>query len=279
MKSPILAKLEQFAAHNNELELLEAKLGEFNPLKVLKVEGHEIRHSNVLAWLLSPNASHGLGDKFLKKILVELAMSVEGGGLPLSVTQIQSANFFDVQVLREYRNVDILIISRLNKLVLMIENKLYAKPSNSQIKDYVANLKSEFVGCRVVPVLLTLADASPDAVEFPCLLLTHEKVFLIVKSIVNLYRENLNSKVLDFIGFYLKSLGVITMQDNNEVIKLCKEIYRQHKDAIDAINEYGVTSSLSAIFDEFSKRHPLEETYRNNSTFWFMPKEFNEETI
>jgi hypothetical protein len=274
MKEPGLIKLEEFVAHNDKLELLEAKLGEFNPLRVLKMESYEIRHSNILAWLLGPNENHGLGDKFLKKFLVELAISPEDTSLPLSITQIQGMNFFDVQILREDRNTDILIISKINKLILLIENKVYANPSSAQIKNYAADLKKNYPNYQIVPVLLTLTADSVDPSDFSCLILTYEHVFSIIKSIVDLYKGNLNSKVLDFISFYLKSLGVITMQDNNEIVKLCKEIYKQHKDAIDTINEYGKTSSLGTVFDEFSKKNPLVETYRNNSNFWFLPEEF-----
>ena len=45
------ANLQKFVANNYVLESLEAKLNEFNPLKVLKVDQYEIRHSNVISGL------------------------------------------------------------------------------------------------------------------------------------------------------------------------------------------------------------------------------------
>jgi hypothetical protein len=48
---------------------LHQKFNQFNPLKVLRVDQFEIRHSNVLAWLLDPTENHHLGSFFVQKIL------------------------------------------------------------------------------------------------------------------------------------------------------------------------------------------------------------------
>ena len=39
----------------------------FNPFDVLRYSDYEIRHSNVLAWLLQPNETHRIGDAFLRE--------------------------------------------------------------------------------------------------------------------------------------------------------------------------------------------------------------------
>jgi Trp operon repressor len=45
-----------------ELSALEALLSRFNIFRILRAARHEIRHSNMLAWLLTPDENHGLGD-------------------------------------------------------------------------------------------------------------------------------------------------------------------------------------------------------------------------
>ena len=50
-----------------ELTELEAALSRFNIFRVLRADKHEIRHSNMLAWLFEPEESHGLGDRFLRR--------------------------------------------------------------------------------------------------------------------------------------------------------------------------------------------------------------------
>jgi hypothetical protein len=44
----------------------------FNPFRILGVERYEIRHVNTLAWLLNPEESHGMGDRFLRLFLSQV---------------------------------------------------------------------------------------------------------------------------------------------------------------------------------------------------------------
>ena len=52
----------RFQAYHREL----LKPREFNTFDVLQYADYEIRHSNVLAWLLRPGDTHGIGARFLK---------------------------------------------------------------------------------------------------------------------------------------------------------------------------------------------------------------------
>lgn len=47
------------------LESLSKWTNELNIFDVLKISRAEIRHSNMLGWLMDPNENHGLGDSFL----------------------------------------------------------------------------------------------------------------------------------------------------------------------------------------------------------------------
>ncbi len=60
-----IKSLSSLLADKNFISLSD-EISSFNPFKVLKLESHEIRHSNVLAWLFNPNESHNLGTKFLE---------------------------------------------------------------------------------------------------------------------------------------------------------------------------------------------------------------------
>ena len=41
---------------------------DFNAFDVLRYSDYEIRHSNVLAWLLTPGETHGVGAAFLRSV-------------------------------------------------------------------------------------------------------------------------------------------------------------------------------------------------------------------
>jgi hypothetical protein len=58
--------LQNFLLDIQCLDELLPWTGKFNLFDVLKISRTEIRHSNVLGWLLDPNENHGFGDAFLK---------------------------------------------------------------------------------------------------------------------------------------------------------------------------------------------------------------------
>ncbi|OLO26789.1 hypothetical protein BTR23_22150 [Alkalihalophilus pseudofirmus] len=64
--------LEAFLLDIEILEQIETKLANFNVFETLNMYHTEIRHSNVLAWLMKPNENHGLGDLFIKKLIQEV---------------------------------------------------------------------------------------------------------------------------------------------------------------------------------------------------------------
>ncbi|WP_058764604.1 PD-(D/E)XK nuclease family protein [Exiguobacterium chiriqhucha] len=63
--------------NSTEFNRLHQQFHQFNPLKVLRVDQYEIRHSNVLAWLFDPNENHRLGSFFLRKVLMNLITKPE----------------------------------------------------------------------------------------------------------------------------------------------------------------------------------------------------------
>ena len=56
------------------MELLKARINRFNPFKILKVQDHEIRYSNVLAWILDPSDNHNFDDRILKRFLLKVLL-------------------------------------------------------------------------------------------------------------------------------------------------------------------------------------------------------------
>ena len=69
---------------------LNQQVNSFNALKILKLENYEIRHSNILAWLLDPKENHGLHDYCLRKMLEHLILHKR---TVLTVTWILSLTF------------------------------------------------------------------------------------------------------------------------------------------------------------------------------------------
>jgi hypothetical protein len=103
----------------------------------------EIRHSNVLAFLLRPTENHGLGDTFLKGIISK-ALDNLSGEPPISALNLALADFSDALVFREWRNIDLLIDSKSNNLIVTIEKKIGSSEGANQLSKYESTVRSEF---------------------------------------------------------------------------------------------------------------------------------------
>ena len=129
--------LEALVLRNPDFDRLEFLLKKFNIFAVLKLEKQEIRHSNFLAWLLAPDQNHGLGDKFLKRFLQ--AALADSADTRVSQMDIHLWPLNDTEVLREWRNIDILLKSPRAKLVVLIENKIDSSEHSNQLQRWYSD--------------------------------------------------------------------------------------------------------------------------------------------
>ena len=90
-----VADLESFKEHNRDLaeleQLLEELRSEFDALTFLGISASEEIHSKVLAWLLDPRGSHGVGDRFLRGFLREAREVAAAAGVYVSDLGEESA--------------------------------------------------------------------------------------------------------------------------------------------------------------------------------------------
>src|SRR5690606_20582815 len=102
--------LEEFLMDIEILDELEAKISEFNVFETLNIINTEIRHSNVLGWLLNPTENHGLGDYVLRKVIqvVSYQHYDSSKGFDFDPLQVSLIDYYDFQVRREWKNIDIL---------------------------------------------------------------------------------------------------------------------------------------------------------------------------
>src|SRR5262245_43512114 len=154
--------LDAFLVDNEGLESLTAALNRFNIFRVLRIEHAEIRHSNVLAWLLTPNGTHGLGSLFLRRFVSTFLLEGSKEVTWLTPAAVELMRFDDVEVSREWANIDILVVSRANRWCLVIENKVWSSESRGQLERYRNAVSLEYPGFEQVCVLLTLEGDEPS---------------------------------------------------------------------------------------------------------------------
>ncbi|MDQ1317185.1 MAG: hypothetical protein QG588_836 [Candidatus Poribacteria bacterium] len=155
--------LEEFINANADLEQLEDIANRFNIFTAFKVVDNEIKHSTFLSWLMDPNESHGLGDYFLSIFLKKSVSKASSFGLKsLSVFDIDSWHFDSVEILTEWRNIDILIRDDEHKFVCVIENKIYSKEQSSQLHRYRDIIQNEYPDYSKLFIYLTVEGNTPS---------------------------------------------------------------------------------------------------------------------
>lgn len=228
--------LQDFLMNINELTKIEEKTSKFNAFETLGIVHTEIRHSNVLGWLMSPNEQHGIGEAFVEKIIQEIARNhniEQYGHDPL---QMLLWDYHDLVVRREWRNIDLLAISEANKLMLVIENKVWSEESEHQLKKYQDIVENEYPDYQKLFIYLTPFgdDASNTDIWVS---MNYRQIVVMIESALALKQNMMEPSVKYFIEQYIDTLRRYIVGDN-EIEKICQEIYFKHKRALDLIFEY-----------------------------------------
>ena len=263
---------------------LQKDISKFTPFDVLKLKSHEIRHSNVLAWLFNPYETHKLDNEFIKLFLYTLAQNTANDEQVRNINEVLVRFYkysnYQIAVRRESeskgnKRVDLKIkfsIDRKVEFIIIIENKIYAKQSKDQLKDYLEHEQKENPKVLILPVFLTLdEDEEPDDdryyhISYLSIVEILEKTILIAE------KNNAELDAINFIKYYKKSLEEL-LGMNTETQNLAKELYKKYKAAIDYIAANGescITIAGNAFIDsEQSKSEnllPIKD--RGNATFF-----------
>jgi hypothetical protein len=236
--------------------LRELEQTSFNIFDVLKISRAEIRHSNVLAWLLDPNGNHGYSQGFLA--LLNSYLARDGFVSEKDVFKLLTMKYSDVVVLREWQNIDILIESKEEKYVLCIENKVDTQDHSGQLDRYYDIVENKYNDYTKVYLYLTpegIAPLQDNNSAWGCI--KYETIIDIIS--ITLKKNPFDSEASQFIRSYLKTLRRETM-NNQEIVKLCQEIYKEHKVALDMIfeNRPDRLQNVYEIFKAWAKKKDNE---------------------
>jgi hypothetical protein len=221
---------------SGELETLEGTLDEFNLFEALGAVSAEIRHSNFLAWLLNPNGSHGLDDTIVKRFL-QRALIHLGDERPLTPVDLDLMDLSDLEVRREWADIDVLLLSPQNRLVIVIENKIGAVESKGQLEKYRTRIRKDFpldgeVRWRHLLLFLTInGDPPSDGAFIP---ISYMQIVELLDAIVKNRDATLSPDVKMAIRHYVQMLRRQHMEDS-ELIRLARIVYTKHKAALDFI--------------------------------------------
>ena len=228
--------LERFIHDNTELEQLEEIADDFNIFTALDVVSNEIRHSTFLSWLLNPNESHGFGDYFLSSLLKQVAFKASALGIEgPAIFDIDSWSFDEAEILREWRDVDILVRSEVNRFVCAIENKVQSTEHGDQLSRYESIVSREFAGYQRAFVYLTVEGETPT--EGAYVPLSYGEIVTLVKQLRGRKESKAGPEIMAFVSDYEQILRRYIVADS-DIQEICRKIYKRHKKALDLIFEY-----------------------------------------
>ena len=130
----------------------------FNLFETLGNQSYEDPHTKLLAWLLNPEESHGIGDKFLREFMEKV---FDKRNLP---------PFSNVKVMCEKRREDGNqpdIVVDYNNGWLVIENKIFSKEGKNQTMKYADYFKSKgIIGENVFLAYVNPNNQKPESPDF-----------------------------------------------------------------------------------------------------------------
>lgn len=232
-----------------DFDKIELQLKTPNIFQILNISRAEIRHSNFLAWLLDPNGTHGLSKLFLTKFLRDIATSEIASDL--DEFEIEELNFNNVELRREWKNIDLLII--FDTLVICIENKIDSQDHSDQLAKYRAVVNESFKKHKKVFVYLTPTGEDPTTAkerEFYAPY-SYEEIIEQADRVLKIHGKSLNSGVYQYIADYLTTIKRELMK-NDELNELAVKIYKNHRELLDFVfeNKSDIALELYPLFVE-----------------------------
>lgn len=218
-----------------EIEQLEGLLGGFNIFEAIGAVNRELRHSDFLAYLLEPGRPHGLGSRLLRDFVVAFFSNYNGDDTP-SLIDVGCYQYESFTVYREWKNIDLLIVSELHKLVIAIENKIWSGEHSNQLTRYQALVEAQYPDYLRFYGFLTPSGLPPENNENwqP---ISYQHVSDLITRVLNRNRSAMGEVVVFSLEQYLQMLERHILEDS-EISRLCQKIYAQHRQALDLIFEH-----------------------------------------
>lgn len=218
-----------------EIEQLEGLLGGFNIFEAIGAVNREQRHSDFLAYLLEPGRPHGLGSQLLRDFVVTFFANYNGDDSP-SLIDVGCYQYESFTVYREWKNIDLLMVSELHQLVIAIENKIWSTEHSNQLSRYQAQVEAGYPDYLRFYGFLTPSGLPPENNENwqP---ISYQQVSDLIAKVLNRNRSAMGEVVVFSLEQYLQMLERHILEDS-EISRLCQKIYARHRQALDLIFEH-----------------------------------------
>jgi len=255
---------------------IDASRRRFNLFDAIGAQRAELRHSNFLSFLLSPEQNHGLGVRLLRPLLRCVLEKMPNKERPVSSLQIAIADLEETTIFRELEYVDILIVVRELKFVILIENKVGSKESRGQLERYKTFVKRKYSDWHKVFVFLTPTGENASDSEY--LSLSYSELAKLIDDIRGKNAETILGPEIKLILDHYTQMLRRHIVDDSELKDIAIRIYQKHSDALDFIfkNKPQGTSLLPIAQSLAKAQDGLTEDRHTESMFRFAPTQWSQ---
>ncbi len=247
----IVERLEEFILNIDKLTQITKLKNEVNFFEITGMVYKEIKHSNFLAWLLNANANHGIGDKFIKRFMQNvIKQNKDNKDLPLDIIKISFLDFSSFIIRREWKNIDIFLVSDKEKVTITIENKIFASERRNQTLDYRSKIEPIYSDYKNLYIYLTPEGEEAQDGDYWCCA-DYYIVKEIIEEILN-ETPSLTPEVKLLLKNYVSMLRRNILKDT-DLEKICIDIYREYQDVLELIYKYrpDEVESISEYIKDF----------------------------
>ena len=264
-------------------------LMDFNILEITGMGNQEIKHSNILGWLFDDsehNLEYHILDCFLKKVIEENKKDSDNKPLDNLQSYIYlSEKKKDITIYREKDNIDLLIVDEANKVIITIENKVYASErtdgnDGGQLKKYEDTVSEKYNDeYTKYFIFLTIDLEEPSKGNEKWMIANHQMVTDIIEEILKT-KIDITMKTTIILESYvdiLKRNGIVA---DEKLEILCKKIWDnpEYKKALEIINNYkpDIFNGISLYLQEkLGKYDSIELDDSTRSYIRFKSKSWN----
>jgi hypothetical protein len=222
-------EISDLVMKSQDFSELSDRLDVYCPFEALSVARLEIRHSNFLADLIDPRRPHGFDDICTRAFLETLLSSAEE---PTLLLKLHLAELGEIEVLREWRNIDLLLRlpgpSPAEDLIFVVELKVEASESRGQLEKYAASVRETWPEAQHFFFFLT---ARSDEASDP--IWTNVEFLSLVQSLEAANNGHIGEpKARMMLGSYTQMLRRRYLEDQT-IEELAQKIWAKHRNALE----------------------------------------------
>ncbi len=202
----------------------------FDLFKVMGVSTKELVHSNIIAALLNEHESHGLGAE-LRDAYVASLSTCRCSTSPVPPHILESTVGQRAKISRELAQIDIVLDFHDLRLVVAIENKIWAKDQQDQIRRYQKTLRELYPHhTHHALVYLTPTGRDSPTIDKDSSLPVYYQSYGQLAELLRQHQSRANPAASSFIEQMVSHIEK-TMTGNSDLRKLCLNIFLQNQDA------------------------------------------------